>query len=118
MYKRQILDRKGQVLSDIHIFPVVVNTAKLYGMESLPLRGHRDEKTSDPLTNRGVFNAILEHGAKCDPILWEHLEQGKKNQQYITVIADCMRHNILTPLKHMKYFSVIADEVTRTEIRK
>ena len=28
------------------------------------------------------------------------------------MIADCLRDNILTPLKHVKYFSVIADEVT------
>lgn len=118
-----VLDRKGKALSDknLHILSVIVNTVKLCGMEALPLRGHRDDRTADPLTNRGVFNAILEHAAKCDPILQEHLEQGKMNQQYtsktiqneiITVIADCLRENILAPLKHVKYFSIMADEVT------
>ncbi|XP_071477426.1 52 kDa repressor of the inhibitor of the protein kinase-like [Diadema antillarum] len=118
-----ILDKKGQALSskNMHILSVIVNTVKLCGMEALPLRGHRDDRTADPLTNRGVFTAILEHAAKCDPILREHLKEGKKNQQYtsktiqneiITVIADCLRDNILAPLKHVKYFSVIADEVT------
>eukprot|EP00057_Strongylocentrotus_purpuratus_P002048 XP_003723740.1 PREDICTED: 52 kDa repressor of the inhibitor of the protein kinase-like [Strongylocentrotus purpuratus] len=118
-----IIDRKGQALSDKnrHILSVIVDTVKLCGMQALPLRGHRDDKTADPLTNRGVFNAILDHAAKCDPILREHLEQGKKNQQYtsktiqneiITITADCLRDTIMAPLKHVKYFSVMADEVT------
>lgn len=119
-----IVERKGKAVSDQnkHILSVIVGAVKLCGMQGLPLRGHRDDNTADnPLTNQGVFKAILDHTAKSDPILQEHLEYGKKNQKYtsktiqnqiIEVIADCLREDILAPLKNVKYFSVMADEVT------
>ena len=100
---------------------MIVDTVKLCGMQVLPLRDHRDDKTSDPLINKGVFDAIIKHAAKTDEILREHIEHGKRNQQYtsktiqneiINVIASCFRENILEPLKLVKYFSIIADEVT------
>ena len=118
-----IIIEKGQEHSDRnkHILSIIVDTVKLCGMQALPLRGHRDDSTAESDANKGVFNAIIKLAAKRDNILRDHLEQGMRNQQYtskttqneiINVIASCLRDNILAPLKLVKYFSIIADEVT------
>ena len=36
---------------------------------------------AEAVTNRGNFIVILEHTAKNNPMLKEHLEHGKKNSQ-------------------------------------
>lgn len=118
-----LLEKERRAISDTnkHILGVIVDTVSLCGMQGLPLRGHRDDNTADPNTNRGVFLAILEHTAKSDPRLYQHLTLGKKSQRYtsktvqnevINIIADHLRQRILEPLKLVRYFSVMADEVT------
>ena len=123
---RMVEQRAKAVLDqNRHVLSIIVDTIKLYGMHSLPLRGHREDNTGEPLTNQGVFKAILDHTAKCDPIIREHLEQGKRNQQYpsktiqsqiISITADCLRQEILAPLKQVKYFSVMADRHANQEV--
>ena len=44
------------------------------GKQGISLRGHRDDSTGDPSTNRGNFLAILEAFANRDSILKEHLD--------------------------------------------
>lgn len=70
-----VLDKQRQKLSDKnkHIMCVIANTVILCGMQGLPLIGHRDDSTADHAPNRGNFLTILEHAAKADPILNEHL---------------------------------------------
>ena len=48
-----LLDAEHQAQSDEnkHILSVIVDSVKLCGMQGIPLRGHRDDYTADPLTN-------------------------------------------------------------------
>ena len=94
---------------------------KVCGMQCLPLRGHRDDSTAECCTNRGNFLAILEYASRSDPVIKEHIEKGKKSQKYtsktiqneiIHVIALCLREKVLEPLKLVKYYSIMVDEVT------
>nr|XP_054770918.1 52 kDa repressor of the inhibitor of the protein kinase-like [Lytechinus pictus] len=73
------------------------------------------------LINRGNFLALLEHKAARDPVLDEHLRRGKKNQKYISktiqndiilTAAECLKEELLHPLKKTTFYSIIADEVT------
>ena len=90
-------------------------------MQGIPLRGHRDDHTADPLTNKGVVIGMMENDARTDPVLHKHLEYGKKSQRYmsktvqnqvISTIAKCLHETILAPLHQVKYYSIMADEVT------
>nr|XP_054770920.1 52 kDa repressor of the inhibitor of the protein kinase-like [Lytechinus pictus] len=67
------------------------------------------------------FLALLEHKAARDPVLDEHLRRGKKNQKYISktiqndiilTAAECLKEELLHPLKKTTFYSIIADEVT------
>ena len=50
-------------------------------LENLPLRGHRDDRTST--SSNGVnFWAFLEMMARHDDTLREYLKTGRKNAQY------------------------------------
>ena len=109
-----------------HILRTIFESILLCGRQGLALRGHRDDGTADPFTNRGNFLAILNHTAKHDQILRAHLQNGKRNQQYtsktlqnevIGVTGNCLREKLVHSLvstkdTDSKYFSVIADEVT------
>ena len=118
-----LVESQRQELSERnkHILAIIADTVKLCGMQGLSLRGHRDDSTADRTRNRGNFMAILEHTAKNDSVLREHLEHGKKDQRYtsktiqnelITIIADHLRVKVLEPLKKVRYYSIMADEVT------
>ena len=114
---------EAQRLSDTnrYILCEIVETILLLGRQGLPFRGHRDDSTANPLENRGNFLAFLEHTAARDPVLKEHLEKGKRNQKYISktiqneiilVTAECLKEQLLQPLKQTTFYSIIADEVT------
>ena len=91
-------------------------------MQGLPLRGHRDDNTAMPLyRNHGTFMAILENIAKIDLILKDHLQPGKKHKkctsttvqnEMINIIAECLRERVLEPMDKVRYYSIMADEVT------
>ena len=51
------LDNQRKELSDRnkHILSCIVDDIRLCGMQGLPLRGHRDDSTADPTTNRAIF---------------------------------------------------------------
>lgn len=104
-----------------HILSEIVQIILILGRQGLPLRGHRDDGTANPLANRGHFLALLEHTADRDPILKEHLLNGKLNQKYISktiqndiiiTAAECLKERLLRPLHETTFYSIIADEVT------
>ena len=104
----------------MHILSRIVEAILLLGRQGLPPCGHQDDGTADVLMNRGNFLALLEYTAKSDPVLQEHLQNGKRNQRYIsktvqneiiTVIAECLKEKLLFPLKETHFYSIIADEV-------
>ena len=82
---------------------------------------------SNPSGNRGNFLALLDYIVKYDPILQDHIQFGKKNQQYtskviqneiVSIIAPLLREKHLSPLKTSKYYSVMADEVTDKHVNQ
>ena len=71
--RRELSDKNKHILSVIgdtvnkHTLSVIGDTVNLCGMQEI---------------HKGNFMAILEHAAKTDKILQEHLEFVKKNQKY------------------------------------
>ena len=83
----------------------------------MPLRGHRDDRTSTS-SNRGNFCVILEMMAKRDDTLRAHIETGRKNAQYTSRIiqnevAEYIRKENTRSLEgENAFFTTMADEVT------
>lgn len=92
------------------------------GRQGLALRGHRDDATADPSTNRGNFISLVEfRAASGDVVLQEHLQKSSKNATYtsktvqnelIDILSDQIRTRILDEVRSAKYYSILADEVT------
>lgn len=85
------------------------------------MRGHRDDSTQSDLDKRGNFLELVELRAKTDHVLAKHLEKAPKKATYtsktiqnemIAVVGDAVRRKILSAIKTVKYFSILADEVT------
>lgn len=90
------------------------------GKQNIPLRGHRDDSTSDS-SNKGNFLAILQLLAKHDEQLMSHLQTAKKNALYtsktiqnevIQLIGNHITGKIFKGLQGRGFYSIIADEVT------
>ncbi|XP_072168372.1 uncharacterized protein [Diadema setosum] len=98
------LSCEAQRLSETnrHTLVEIVETILLLARQGLSLRGHRDDSTANPLINRGNFLALLEHTAARDPVLDERLRRA----------AECLKEELLYPLKKTTFYSIIADEVT------
>lgn len=103
----------------------MVDTVLLCGRQNIALRGHRDSSTdveADSTANNGNFLAILDYAVKRgDKVLGDHLHtaagnatytSGKMQNQFIDIIGDHIRSNIINKVKSAKWFTVIADEVT------
>ena len=82
---------------------------------------NRDDRTSTS-SNRGNFWVVLEMMAKCDDTLRKHLETGRKNAQYtsiiimnevIDVVVEYIRKEHTRSLDDENaFFSIMANEVT------
>ena len=102
------------------IKPSASETVIFCGQQNLPLRGHRDDRTSTS-SNRGNFWAVLEMMAKRDDTLREHLT-GRKNAQYTSriihnevtdAVAEYIRKENTRSLEDENaFFSIMANEVT------
>lgn len=117
---RQLYDK------NMHILSAVVEVVLLCGRQDIPLRGHRDDNSDScsDVSNKGNFLAILESKAKSDPILRDHLDNGKRNarctsktiqNELIDIIGGLIRERLTLPLKEKdSFFTIIGDEVTHT----
>ena len=54
----------------------MIDVVRLLGKLNLPFRGHREDKNS---LNKGVFKEFLEHIAKSDSLLEDHLRNSPGN---------------------------------------
>ena len=70
---------------NVHVLKSIIEAVVFCGKQNLPLRGHRDDRTTTS-SNRGNVWAILEIMAKRLGTLREHLETRSKNAQYISRI--------------------------------
>lgn len=110
-----------QYETNSHILQSIVKTILLCGKQSIPLRGHRDDSTSEA-PNKGKFLAVLNLLADSDDILKNHLENAKKNATYtsktiqndfIDVIGEYIRDKLTERIKQDgSVFTIIADETT------
>ena len=109
-----------QYQHNIRLLEKIVDAVILCGKQNIPLRGHRDDSTSDS-SNKGNFLAILQLLAKHDEQLMSHLQTAKKNALYtsktiqnevIQLIGNHITGKILKGLQGRGFYSIIADEVT------
>ena len=53
------------------------------GKQCISLRGHRDDNTAEPDTNKGKFLALLDYSVKSgNTVLPNHLKTAPKNATY------------------------------------
>ena len=77
--------------TNLHIIQRIVEAVLLCAEQGLALRGHRDHHMSESEESccersfgRGNFLAILDAFAKMDPILQDHLNNGKRNAKMVS----------------------------------
>lgn len=110
-----------QMEENRQIMKQIVRAIVYLGKQGMSLRG--DVEDVNLKRNPGNFLSLLKDYAESDPILHKHLYTPKaKNATYISprsqneiinVIGfDCILSDIVTEIKNVKYFSVLADEVS------
>ncbi len=92
------------------------------GRQCIALRGHRDDSTADPLSNKVNFLALLDYSVRSgNTALDTHLKECGRNALYtsktiqndlIECIGDYLRGKILGEIKLATWDSVLCDEVT------
>ena len=73
-------DKEERYNKILHTLKRIVQVVKICAEQGLPLGGHRDNSTEE-FTTDGNFMAILKSFAKIDPVLYDHLSNGPKNDQ-------------------------------------
>ena len=116
-----------KIASNMQKLSSIFKTIELCGRQYISLRGHRDNATDiekDPslFENHGNFRALLKFRVDAgDSILSEHLVTAPRNATYtssniqnqvIDIFADQIRQNIISRVKKVGWYSVVADEVT------
>ncbi|XP_078679498.1 52 kDa repressor of the inhibitor of the protein kinase-like [Branchiostoma floridae x Branchiostoma belcheri] len=103
----------------------VLKCLELCGRQGFALRGHRDDSTADPFSNKGNFHALLQLRVDAgDVALKEHLDTCARNATYVSKtsqnqLLDCMKQFIQETIVHEidsqefgAHFGIMADEVT------
>lgn len=118
-----IISKASEALyeKNLHILKCIVETVLLCAKQSIALRGHRDEFSSDS-ANKGNFLAILTLLASHDPLLKQHLEEAPRNatltskttqNDVISVMENLVQEKIASQVRSQeRVFSIMADEVT------
>lgn len=75
-WHKLIQQNQAQYQHNIKLLEKIVDAIILCGKQNIPLRGHRDDTTSDS-SNKGNSLAILQLLAKHDEQLWSHLQNAK-----------------------------------------
>ena len=123
---------RQDILDNRHYINTVAQVVVLCSVQDMGLRGHREgrlvDSSGDPVEldfncgnrNRGNFHEILSSYAIHDPIIKRKLMSGSSRAQYtlhsiqeqlLSLLAKCVRTDILSSLKSAKYFAIICDEV-------
>ena len=118
-HARKIMNSNVKVIESL--FKITI----LCGKQGLALRGHRDDRIhwedEGEGSNEGNFVQLVKFRAETDEILADHLSKCPRNARYtsktiqnelIQVAGGKIRTDILKEVKHAKFYSIIADEVT------
>ena len=98
----------------------IIDAVLICARQGIALRKHRDN-LYDPFVRDSNFIAVLKGFANMDDTLKNHLENGPKNakmcsakiqNEIIACITKFVQMKIKDIVEKMKYFSVIADELT------
>lgn len=106
-----------------HVLGAIVDAVMLCAKQGLPLRGHRDTKVNDVVEgteNKGNFLAILELIAKYDPVVKEHIKNGKRNPKMLSwktqndIIANAalIIKNLIKDMIYSEQFYTVIGDVT------
>ena len=115
-------ERRNTISRNRDIIKSVVKCVHFCGKQSIALRGHRDDSSSDERWNKGNFLALLEfHIVAGDEPLKNHRETCHANARYssktiknqiISLIGEYIRESVVQEIKEAKFFSVLCHEVT------
>ena len=96
----------------------------LWAIIGLASRGHRDDKIDWQSRERSIegnFAQLVCFRAEADSILSTYLAKAPKNAQYTSktiqnellgLVGDSIHNGIISEVKSLKFYSIIADEVT------
>ena len=114
--------RKAAIERNISIIKYAAKAIHLYGKQGIPLRGHRDDGSSEASGNRGNCHALFLYAMEAgNTVLKKHIEEGPGNVQYtsktiqnelIQVFVNVIRSDIIDEIAEAKFFSILSDEVT------
>lgn len=114
--------RVEEIARNRSVIKHIADAVRVCGTQNIALRGHRDDSTADPHSNKGTFLAILQYGTRSgDTVLANHFKEAAKNATYtsktiqnqlIEVIGDYIRDNIINEIKEAKFYSILCDEVS------
>ena len=118
-----LLDKahKEQVSRNAQVIKSLLKCISFCGKQGLSFRGHRDDSTASDSDNLGNFLELVRFRAENDDVLRKYLETSPKNALYtsktihnemISVIGDAIRDEIIDEIQTVKFFSILADEVT------
>lgn len=112
----------SEIVKNRYIIKCMVDAILVCGRQCIALRGHRDDSTADPLSNKGNFLALLDYSVRSgNTALDTHLKECGRNALYtsktiqndlIECIGDYLRGKILGEIKLATWYSVLCDEVT------
>lgn len=111
-----------EIAKNRSIIKSIADAILFCGRQGIALRGHRDDSTADPNSNKGNFIALLNYSANNgNATLAQHLNEAMKNATYtskttqnelIEAIGDQLRNAIIQEVKAVKWFSIQCDEVS------
>ena len=122
-----ILDSQAKktIDSNLKVIESLFKVAILCGKQGLAMRGHRDDRIQweDEVEgpNEGNFIQLVRFRAETDEVLANHLSKCPGNACYtsktiqnelLQVVGDMICSDILKEVKHARFYSIIADEVT------
>ena len=118
-----VLDMQSQELmkSNRLALKSIVECIIFCGKQGISFRGHRDDYTADPSTNKGNFLALLEFRARTDATLQDFITNAPRNACYtsktiqndiIELCGNYVREYTNAAVMKGGYFAIIADEVT------
>ncbi|CAB4003237.1 Hypothetical predicted protein [Paramuricea clavata] len=114
--ERQESYRQQNVKKNRTVIGKIIDVVRLLGKLNLPFRGHREDKNS---LNKGVFKEFLEHIAKSDSLIEDHLRNSAENAKYtspeiqnqlIKVVGSAILDEIIRRVKGAEMYAIIADE--------
>ena len=116
------VQRQQLIKQNREVIKSVSKCVEVCGKMGLALRGHRDDSTADPNSNKGIFQTLIKFRQEAgDTVLKTHFETCGKNATYtsktvqnelINIMGEQIRDDIIDEIKKARFYSILCDEVT------